>query len=375
MNNLFVGDASKFAHGGTFAITSLNGMQRINVADAGNSFVSTLSYEDKQFLANMKNSRFRPRVGDDASNQALFFNRALEFLTAKAYEVEYEVLPFRNTFDVINEGGPGIKEIVSEVYDYFAKAQQINMAGKDIPMVAGGGKEIRYPVVGWAIGASWTLQELQSFVVAQRNGRGRYSPEQIRQQAAIRGLEEALNDQVFFGTPETNIYGAINHPLVPNGPVAVGASGKTTWQDKTADEILADINGLADMIWSHSKMRERPNKLLVSPRCWSLLKNRRVGVAGSTWCSILTYIVQNSQYFQSEDDIVPINELAGAGYDGTDKMVAYFKNPDKVCVEIPQEAESMPVQQNLFSYIMLWYAYSAGTVLRYPRSMGYAEGL
>lgn len=375
MNNLFVGDASKFAHGDTFAVTSLNGMQRINVADAGNSFTSTLSFEDKQFLANMKNSRFRPRVGDDASNQALFFNRALEFLTAKAYEVEYEVLPFRNTFDVINEGGPGIKEIVSEVYDYFAKAQQINMAGKDIPMVAGGGKEIRYPVVGWAIGASWTLQELQSFVVAQRNGRGRYSPEQIRQQAAIRGLEEALNDQVFFGTPETNIYGAINHPLVPNGPVAVGASGKTTWQDKTADEILADINGLADMIWSHSKMRERPNKLLVSPRCWSLLKNRRVGVAGSTWCSILTYIVQNSQYFQSEDDIVPINELAGAGYDGTDKMVAYVKNPDKVCVEIPQEAESMPVQQNLFSYIMLWYAYSAGTVLRYPRSMGYAEGL
>lgn len=374
-NNLFIGDASRFANNGCFAVTSMAGMQKINVGDTGRDFASTLSYEDRQFLAKVKDSRFSARVGDDVANQSLFFNRALEFLTAKAYEVEYEVLPFRNIFDVINEGGPGVKEIVSEVYDYFAKAQQINMAGKDIPMVAGGGKEIKYPVVGWAIGATWTLQELQAFVVAQRNGRGRYSPEQIRQQAAIRGLEEALNDQAMFGTPETGIYGAINHPLVPTGPVATGASGSTTWTSKTADEILADVNALGDAIWTYSKMRERPNKLLVSPRCWSLLKNRRIGSAGQTWCSILTYIVQNSQYFKSEEDIVPVNELAGAGFDGTDKMVAYVKNPDKICVEIPQEAESMPVQQNLFSYIMLWYAYSAGCVIRYPRSVAYAEGL
>lgn len=374
-NNMFIGDASRYTSNGCFAVTSLAGMQKLNVADAGRDFRAVLSYEDRQFLAKMKDSKFSAHVGDDVNNQSLFFNRALEFLTAKAYEVEYEVLPFRNIFDVINEGGAGVKEIVSEVYDYFAKAQQMNMAGKDIPMVAGGGKEIKYPVVGWAIGATWTLQELQAFVVAQRNGRGRYSPEQIRQQAAIRGLEEALNDQAMFGTPETNIYGAINHPLVPNGPVAIGASGSTRWADKTADEILADINGVADTVWSYSKMRERPNKLLLSPKSWSLLKNRRVGVAGSTWCSILTYIVQNSQYFTSEEDIVPVNELAGAGFDGTDKMVVYCKNPDKICVEIPQEAESLPVQQNLFSYVMLWYAYSAGCVIRYPRSVAYAEGL
>lgn len=377
MNNLFIGDSTRFAHGssGLVPVTSMNGMQRLHVADASRDFNVGLSSEDRRFLAGMNDSKFTVRRGDDVANQSLFFNRALEFLTAKAYEVEYEVLPFRNIFDVMNEGGPGIKEIVSEVYDYFAKAQQMNMAGKDIPMVAGGGKEIKYPVVGWAIGATWTLQELQSFVVAQRNGRGRYSPEQIRQQAAIRGVEEALNDQALFGTPETNIYGALNHPLVPNGPVATGASGSTTWTTKTPDEILADINGLADTIWNYSKMRERPNKLLVSPKAWSILKNRRLATAGYTAMSILTYVIQNSQYFKSEEDIVPINELAGAGFDGTDKMVAYAKNPDKVCVEIPQEAESLPVQQSLFSYIMLWYAYSAGTVLRFPRSMGYAEGL
>lgn len=373
MNQTFmIGDSSRFANAsGLVPVSSASNLVAINVADAAQRFNHVLGTDDRRFLAGMKDSKYK--IGDAVDNQSLFFNRALEFLTAKAYEVQYEVLPFRQIFDVVNEGGAGVKEIVSEVYDFFAKAQQINQAGKDIPMVSGGGKEIRYPVVGWAIGATWTVQELQAFTAAQRNGRGRFSPEVIRQQAALRGIEDALNDQALFGTPETGIYGALNHPLVPNGPVAVGASGSTTWASKTADEILADVNALGDAIWSHSKMIERPNKLLVSPRCWSLLKNRRVGDVNTV--SIMKYIIENSQYFKSEDDIIPVNELAGAGYNGTDKMAAYNKNIDKVVVDIPQEAQSLPVQQQLFSYMMLWHAYSAGAIIRYPRSFGYAEGL
>lgn len=372
MNQVMIGDSAKYAQQrGVVAVSSTSNFTSINVADCGRQFNSLLGTDDRSFLAKMKGSKHK--VGDAADNNSLFFNRALEFLTAKAYEVQYEALPFRKIFEVVNEGGAGVKEIVSEVYDFFAKAQQINMAGKDVPMVAGGGKEIRYPVVGWAIGATWTLQELQAFTVAQRNGRGRFSPEVIRQQAALRGIEDALNDQALFGTPETGIFGALNHPLVPNGPVATGAAGSTTWASKTADEILADVNALGDAVWSYSKMIERPNKLLVSPRCWSLLKNRRVGNVETV--SIMKYIIENSQYFKSEDDIIPINELTGAGFNGTDKMVAYNNSADKICVEIPQEAQSLPVQQQLFSFMTLWYAYSAGAIIRYPRSMAYAEGL
>lgn len=371
MNNLFVGDANRYANGnGLVGISSTAGMQRLNVSDAAAQFEAGLSIEDKQFLANIKGSKYR---ADAIDNRSLFFNRALEYLTAKAYEVEYEVLPFRQIFDVVNEGGAGVKEIVSEVYDFFAKAQPINAAGKDIPFVAGGGKEIKYPVIMWGIGAQWTMQELQEFVVAQRNGRGRYSPQQIRQAAAIRGLEDALNDQALFGTAGTGITGALNHPLVPTGPVAEGAANSTSWDTKTPDEILADIQDIGDTIYVHSKMREKPNKLLLPPSKWSLLKNRRLGDYSNM--SLLTYVITNSQYFTSPEDIIPINELENAGEGGTGKMVAYCKNPDKICVEIPQEAEAMPVQQQLFTYMSLWYAYSGGAVIRYPRSMAYREGI
>ena len=383
--NIYVGDASKFLNknvGGLHAVTTTVGMMPMNKADAAQNFMSTLGTDDKIWLANMINAENAKKGvrkadafrGDDVSNQSLFFARALELLTAKVYEVQYEVLPFRDVFDVINEGGPGIKEIVSEVYDYFAKAKPINAAGKDIPMVDGGGKEIHYPVILWGIGAAWNIQELQSFVVAQRNGRARYSPEQIRQKAALRGIEEALNDQALFGTPETGIFGALTNPLIPNGPVAPSAASPygTAWEGKSADEILADVNGLGDVVFVNTKMRERPNKLLLPVSKWTLIKNKRLE---NRDISIMTYLIENSVYFKSEADIIPLNELEGAGYSGTGKMMAFTKDPDKVCVEIPSEAAAMPVQQSFFSYLMLWYAYSAGAIFRYPRSAAMAEGI
>lgn len=367
----YIGDTAKYARQGTQPVASLNGA-RLSASDAA-QFVGMLDTDTRSWLqSRMEGEGVRFR-GDSVANQSLFFNRALEYLTAAAYDVQYEKLPFRSILPVSNEGGPGIKEIVSEVYDQFGKAQVINGASKDIPFVAAGGKEVHYPVVMWGIGAQWNLQELQSFTVAQRNGHGRRSPEQLRQAAALRGVEEALNDQALFGSPDLGIGGLINNPLVSNGSVAYNAAGTSTqWEDKTPDEILADINGLADSIWQYSKMVEIPDTLLLPPKKWSLLKNRHLENRDIT---LLKYIVENSQYFKSEDSIIPINELTEAGFNATGKMVVYSKREDKLYCAIPQEATALPLQQQLFNYIMVWYAYSAGTIILYPRSVGYAEGI
>lgn len=372
MKNLFIGSTGKYAKGnGCLPMAAVTGT-RLNVADVAGQFLSGLDSDTVAYLQNRMVADGVQFVGDDITNTSLFFNRALEYMTAAAFDVKYAKLPFRDILPIMNEGGPGVKDIVSEVYDIFGKAALINGAAKDIPIVAGGGKEIHYPVVMWGIGASWNIQELQSFVVAQRNGRGRRSPEQQRQAAALRGIEEALNDQALFGTEDTGIFGFLNNPLVPTGSVVAGASLSTEWEDKTADEILNDINTLADTVWSYSKMREMPDTLLLPPKQWSILKNRHLPNREIT---IMAYLVENSQYFKSADRIIPINELANAGINGTGKMVVYSKDEEKVCVEIPAEASSLPVQQQLFSYLMVWYAYSAGTILRYPRSVAYAEGI
>lgn len=350
----------------------MNPGQRLTANDA-EAFGQTLTLDDRLWMAQeIATNKGTVVTNDDLGNNSLFFNRSLEYIMSQAFDVQYEELPYRKMFDVVNEGGPGVKNITAEVYDHFGKANVINMGSQDVPFVGAGGREVSYPVTLFGIGAQWNMQELHAHAVAVRNGRGRRSPQQSRQQAAVRGMDETLNDQALYGTDEANIPGFINHPNIPRGTVAPGASTSTAWEDKTADEILADIDALGTSIWVKSKMIERPDTLALPPSKLALISQRRLD---NRDISILSYLKENSLFFNKDTSFIAVNEYEGAGVGSTGLMTAYQKHQDKVRMEIPQEIQALPTQQQLFSYLMLYYAYSAGCMVLYPRSIEHAEGI
>ncbi len=362
---------------GVVGIDSGMNLSALNMEQGAQAYSQFLTLDDRAHMLQemWENKRMvdgRTVAADDLQNQSLFFARSLEYLMSTAFDVEYEKLPFRDMFPVVNEGGPGIQSIKAEVYDHFGKAKLINQGAQDIPFVAAGGREVEYKVTLFGIGAQWTMQELHAHAVAMKNGRGRRSPQQSRQTAAVRGMEEALNDQVLFGTQEVGIPGWLDHPNIPKGTVAPGASTTTNWESKTADEILADISSLGDSIWVKSNMIEKPNKLALAPSSLTLISQRRLD---NRDISIMKFLQENSLYFTSDDAFIPVNEYEGAGIGGTNLMTAYDKNENKVRVEIPQELQTLPTQQQLFSYMMLYYCYSAGCMVLYPRSAEHAEGI
>ena len=380
MGKYFIGDAGKSIMGasGVFPIRGLEGLScnEIDTDKAGRAFAAGLTQGDRDFLLNRGDSSDRPvRRGDGIENGSFLFNRSLEIFRAAPYEVQYAELKFRKVLDVINEGGPGALKYTSEVYDFFGKASLINAGlSKDISLVAGGGKEIQFPIARWGIGASWTIQELQAFAIAQKNGRGKMSPEMIRQRAALRGIEQSLNDQFFFGVPEVGGFGFINNPLVPTGPAATGAtSSATNWESKTPDEVLADINAIGNVIYSGSLMVEMPDHLALPPAKLQYLHNTRISNYATD--TLYSFILKNNQWFNKEESFVDLNELTGAGFGGTGKMVAYHKDVYRAHCAISMEPQSLPVQQNMFSYLMLWMAESAGCCIYHPRSMAYMEGI
>lgn len=361
-------------------IQSMNGVSasQLDMGAGARDFEAHLTLDDRaSILSEMWQNKVtvdgkRLPTNDDIGNQSLFFSRSLEYLMASAFDIEYEELPFRKLFPVINEGGPGIQEIKAEVYDRFGKAKLINMGAHDIPFVAAGGKEITYKVGLFGVGASWNMQELHAHAVAQRNGRGRRSPQASRQQAAIIAIEESLNDQALFGTPEIGVPGFLDHPNIPRSTVAPGASTSTLWSNKTADEILEDINSLGDSIWVGSKMIEKPNTLAMAPSAYTLLSQRRLDGRD---ISIMKFLQENSKYFTNDASFIPVNEYEGAGTGGTNLMTAYDRSEGKLRMEIPQEMQSLPTQQQLFQYMMLYYCYSAGCMVLYPRSIEHADGI
>jgi hypothetical protein len=89
------------------------------------------------------------------------------------------------------------------------------------------------------------------------------------------------------------------------------------------------------------------------------------------------YLVQNSPYLNSVDDIIPVNECSSELNPNlsTDAMVAYDRNPDKLQLEIPVELEMMPVQQKNLEFVVPGRNRLAGLNIYYPLSLAIATGV
>ena len=71
---------------------------------------------------------------------AVFFQRQLEHIKARSYDVRYAELKARTLFPVSNEGGPGVTTITYRTYDQVGAAKIINAYADDLPRADVAGK-------------------------------------------------------------------------------------------------------------------------------------------------------------------------------------------------------------------------------------------
>ena len=122
-------------------------------------------------------------------------------------------------------------------------------------------------------------------------------------------------------------------------------------------------------------MVERGNTLMLPPAQWSYISSTPRATNSDT--TILMFLVQNSPYLNSVDDIIPVNECtAGDNPElSADAMVAYDRSPDKLQLEIPVELEMMPVQQKNLEFVIPGRNRLAGLNIYYPLSLAIATGI
>lgn len=299
---------------------------------------------------------------------AVFFQRQLEHIKARSYDVLYAELKARQLFPVSNEAGPGITTITYRTYDQAGAAKIINAYADDLPRADVAGKETTIPVRSVGISYGYNLDEIQS---SQLTGLGL---DQRRANAARRSNEQVVNDVAYFGDATSGMPGLFDNPNIPTGAVVDPGAG-TEWVNKTPDEILFDVNDLFADIFETTKMVEQGNTLLLPPNQWSFISSTPRSANSDT--TILMYLVQNSPYLNSADDIIPVNECAAANNPllATDAMVAYDRNPDKLQLEIPVELEMLPVQQKNLEFIIPGRSRLAGLNIYYPLSLAIATGI
>ncbi len=299
---------------------------------------------------------------------AFFFQRQLELIKARSYDVRYAELKARMLFPVSNEGGPGITSITYRTYDQSGAAKIINAYADDLPRADVAGKETTIPVRSVGISYGYNLDEIQA---SQLTGA---ALDQRRANAARRSNEQVVNDVAFFGDTTSGLPGLFSNPNIPTGAVVNPGSG-TEWVNKTPDEILFDVNDLFADIFETTKMVEQGNTLLLPPNQWSYIMSTPRSSNSDT--TIAQYLVQNSPYLNSMEDIIPVNECAAANNPllASDAMVAYDRNPDKLQLEVPVELEMLPVQQKNLEFVVPGRSRLGGLNIYYPLSLAIATGI
>jgi len=298
---------------------------------------------------------------------SVFFKRELEHIKAQSYDVAYQDLMARELFPTSNEAGAHAEIITYRSYDRVGMAQIISSYAKDLPRADVTGKEITSPVRIIGLSFGYTIGEV---LASQATGK---SLEQRRANAVQRGTEETIDHIAWYGDAATGLPGFLTNANIPNGAVAPGVSTGTEWDTKTPAEILEDVNDLFGTTYAVTRKKERPNTLLLPVKQWNYIMSTPRSDNSDT--TIAQYLVTNSPFLTSLEDIVAVPELEGAGTGGADMMVAYDKNPDKLTMEVPLELQFLPVQEIGLAFEVPSWAKTGGTIVYYPLSVRFAYGI
>lgn len=174
-------------------------------------------------------------------------------------------------------------------------------------------------------------------------------------QGAGRSLDDLLDkgiklnwnktlDQFTYLGPfsNTSYPGLLNNPNVTAASVATGAGGFTKWSTKTPVEIMNDVNQamVTTTAASQYDVTGMANHICIPWAQYAYIANTPVTLAGTT--SILTYLLENNIGKTQGIDlkIFPLRWCLGQGSGGTDRMLCYVNNEDRVQLDV-----TVPIQR------------------------------
>jgi len=148
--------------------------------------------------------------------------------------------------------------------------------------------------------------------------------------------EKHMDKNVFLGFSKFGTTGLLNNTGVTATTVATNSGAtSTTWANKTAAEILKDVNAALIYNWAASgyDYSAIPNHILIPFQQYNTLITRTVTDLANM--SIMEYLKQNNIANQNGEELVFGCSLynTGAGTGSTDRMVVYRSDERFVAVD------------------------------------------
>ncbi len=302
----------------------------------------------------------------DAATGLAFMISQLSAIEQKMYEKKYKAITYNLLIPISTEGGEYITSITYFFMDGKAVAKFVGTKSLNVPIAEIGTQSITVPVELAATGYEYSDEELGQAMLLGR------SLTADKANVARRACEEHLQTVAMVGDATHGLPGFINNTNVTSASVVDPGSG-TEWVNKTPAQILFDINDFMGDIFVDTLQVEKPSRLLLPTAQWNYIAGTPRSDTSDT--TILAWLVANSPYLSSVDDIIPVSELAGAGAGATDRMIAYDFDPDKVVMHIPKPLIFTEPQRKGRGYEVPGTYKCGGVEFRYPGSARYADGI
>ena len=205
------------------------------------------------------------------------------------------------------------------------------------------------------------------------------SLDQLLQDGVRLTYDKHMDENVYTGFATYGTYGIVNHPDVTETMVAQGKSTKTNWKEKTADEILNDINTAITTTWASAGYSRDaiPNHILLPYEEYLYIMNTKVTELATQ--TIMDYVLENN-VAAKEGSGLYIGATAwckGAGTSNTDRMVVYvnherFLNVDEL---VPLNRSMSQPNTRHGCYDTLFTANLSETQILYPNTITYWDGI
>ncbi len=192
--------------------------------------------------------------------------------------------------------------------------------------------------------------------------------------------DKVIDRSVYTGFTKARTTGLVNNSSVSRASartVPTDSGTSMRWADKTADQILDDVNTLISAIWmANDCSRDAlPNHILVPVDQFGQLVTRKV--SDDSERSILTYILENNLTNQQGGHLVisPCKYLTGIGSSGRDRMVAYMNQADRICFNLTQPLRRMETEYAEMRVKIPYIAQFSEVRFLYPSTVRYMDGI
>lgn len=297
----------------------------------------------------------------DSGETALFL-RQLTHIVQEVQEAKYPENRAEDFIPVDSSINPGAQSFIWRQYDWAGMAKIISGNATDLPSIQVIGFEVAQAIRTLGIEFDYSLDDLRA---AAMSG---YPISTEKARLARRANENAVEQLAAFGSSSEGLPGFLNNTNVAVLTL-VGFTGD--WETATGEEILADLNTMANAMVVTTMGVWRPDTMLLPINRYSLVMSKPYSSQVPT--PVGRIFLDQSPYIKNIDQWHFL-DTADAELDGP-RAVIYQRHPDVCQLVVPMRFQQQPPQPKGLSFVVPCESKIGGVSIKNPLGMSYCDGI